>query len=213
MTARVRWGRPTTSGDRRPPVPMYDPHTALLIVDLQNDFADPKGSLYVKGGDEVVAFADAERSRALSAGANVIFTQDWHPPHTPHFARDGGIWPVHCVQGTWGAAFRPGVTIDGVVLRKGIDGRDGYSGFSVRDPTSGATEATELERLLREAAVDRLVVTGLATDYCVVETVCDARMLGFDVDVLGAGIRAVDLHDGDGGRAILRMRDAGAEIV
>jgi nicotinamidase/pyrazinamidase len=194
-------------------VAAYDQQTALLIVDLQNDFADPRGSLYVTGGEDVISIANVERSRARLAGASVIFTQDWHPEHTPHFERDGGIWPVHCVQGTWGAAFCPDVTVDGVVLRKGIDGRDGYSGFSVRDPTSGATEATELERLLREAAVERLVITGLATDYCVVETVCDARMLGFAVDVLGDGIRAVDLQAGDGERAILRMRDAGAEIL
>jgi nicotinamidase/pyrazinamidase len=194
-------------------VPVYDPETALLIVDLQNDFADPKGSLYVRGGEDVVPIANAEQARARSAGASVVFTQDWHPPHTPHFAQDGGIWPVHCVQGTWGAAFSDDVTVEGVVVRKGIDGRDGYSGFSVRDPTSGTTEATELGRILREAGIERLVITGLATDYCVVETVGDARMLGFEVDVIADGIRAVDLHDGDGERAIRRMRDAGAEIV
>lgn len=194
-------------------MPVYDPETALVIVDLQNDFADAVGSLYVAGGEEVIAVADGERTRARAVGAVVVFTQDWHPPHTPHFARDGGIWPVHCVQGTWGAAFCPGVVVDGVVLRKGIDGRDGYSGFSVRDPMSGATEPTELERLLREASVRRLVITGIATDYCVVETVSDARMLGFEVDVLADGIRAVDREPGDGERAIRRMRDAGAEIV
>jgi nicotinamidase/pyrazinamidase len=194
-------------------VAVYDSQTTLLIVDLQNDFADPSGSLYVNGGEDVIPVANDERTRARSAGASVIFTQDWHPAHTPHFAQDGGIWPVHCVQGSWGASFCAGVTVDGVVLRKGIDGRDGYSGFSVRDPASGATEATELERILREAAIERLVITGLATDYCVVETVCDARMLGFQVDVLIDGIRAVDLQPGDGERAIRRMRDAGAEIV
>jgi nicotinamidase/pyrazinamidase len=194
-------------------VPVYDPQTALLIVDLQNDFADPKGSLYVRGGDDVVPVADAEQARARSAGASVIYTQDWHPPHTPHFAADGGIWPVHCVRETWGAAFHPNLTVDGVVIKKGADGRDGYSAFSVRDPETGETESTELEVALRGRGVRRLTVTGLATDYCVVETVCDARMLGFDVDVLRAGIRAVDLHDGDGDRAIRRMRDAGAEFI
>jgi nicotinamidase/pyrazinamidase len=194
-------------------VPAYDPRTALVIVDLQNDFADPAGSLYVRGGEEVVVVANTERMRARSEGALVIYTQDWHPPHTPHFAVDGGIWPVHCVQGTWGAAFHPELTVDGDVLRKGADGRDGYSAFSVRDPLSGSVEATELERILRTASVERIVVTGLATDYCVVETVSDARMLGFDVGVVADGIRAVDLHDGDGDRAISRMRDAGADIA
>jgi nicotinamidase/pyrazinamidase len=194
-------------------VPAYDPRTALVIVDLQNDFADPAGSLYVRGGEEVVVVANTERMRARSEGALVIYTQDWHPPHTPHFAVDGGIWPVHCVQGTWGAAFHPELTVDGDVLRKGADGRDGYSAFSVRDPLSGTVDATELERILRAASIERLIVTGLATDYCVVETVSDARMLGFDVGVVEDGIRAVDLHDGDGDRAISRMRDAGADIA
>jgi nicotinamidase/pyrazinamidase len=194
-------------------VPAYDPRTALVIVDLQNDFADPAGSLYVRGGEEVVLVANTERMRARSEGALVIYTQDWHPPHTPHFAVDGGIWPVHCVQGTWGAAFHPELTVDGDVLRKGADGRDGYSAFSVRDPLSGTVDATELERILRAASIERLIVTGLATDYCVVETVSDARMLGFDVGVIADGIRAVDLHDGDGDRAISRMRDAGADIA
>jgi nicotinamidase/pyrazinamidase len=210
MTRQGTLARRRTIGD---PVTVYDPETALVIVDLQNDFADPAGSLYVAGGEEVIAVANGERARARAVGAVVVFTQDWHPPHTPHFARDGGLWPVHCVQGTWGAAFCPGVVVDGVVLRKGIDGRDGYSGFSVRDPMSGATEPTELERLLREAGVRRLVITGIATDYCVVETVSDARMLGFAVDVLADGIRAVDREPRDGERAIRRMRDAGAEIV
>jgi nicotinamidase/pyrazinamidase len=194
-------------------VPAYDPRTALVIVDLQNDFADPAGSLYVTGGEEVVPVANAERTRARSEGALVVYTQDWHPPHTPHFAVDGGIWPVHCVQGTWGAAFHPELIVDGDVLRKGTDGRDGYSAFSVRDPLSGSVEATELERILHAASIERLIVTGLATDYCVVETVSDARMLGFDVGVVADGIRAVDLHDGYGDRAIRRMRDAGADIA
>lgn len=194
-------------------MPAYDPRTALVIVDLQNDFADPTGSLYVRGGEEVVPVANTERMRARAEGALVIYTQDWHPPHTPHFAVDGGIWPVHCVQETWGAAFHPELTVDGDVLRKGTDGRDGYSAFSVRDPLSGTVEATELERILRAASIERLIVTGLATDYCVVETVSDARMLGFDVGVVADGIRAVDLDDGDGDRAISRMRDAGADFA
>src|SRR5438093_2075332 len=127
--ARVRWLDLTTNVERRRSVALYDPKTALVIVDLQNDFADRNGSLYVDGGEDVIPVANEERSRARSAGAEVVFTQDWHPPHTPHFEQDGGVWPVHCVQGTWGAAFHPDVVIDGVVLRKGIDGRDGYSGF------------------------------------------------------------------------------------
>jgi nicotinamidase/pyrazinamidase len=194
-------------------VPIYDQRTALLIVDVQNDFADPKGSLYVTGGERVPAVADAELEQARDGRAFVAYTQDWHPEHTPHFAADGGIWPVHCVHDTWGAAFHPDLRVEGEVVRKGSDGRDGYSGFSVRDPRSGETYPTLLEHLLRERGIERLVICGLATDYCVVETTSDARMLGFAVEVLADGIRAVDLHEGDGERALRRMRDAGAEIV
>ena len=81
-------------------MPSYDATTALLVVDVQNDFADPTGSLYVKGGEQVVPFINAEIARAQAAGAPVFYTQDWHPGRTPHFAKDGGIWPVHCVIGT-----------------------------------------------------------------------------------------------------------------
>lgn len=191
----------------------YDERTALVVVDVQNDFAHPSGSLYVRGGEEVVPLIDREIEAALAAGALVVYTQDWHPPSTPHFQKDGGIWPVHCVQDTWGAAFHPDLRVEGPVVRKGADGRDGYSGFSVRDPRSGETEATELERILRERGVERLVVCGLATDYCVLETVLDARRLGFPTTVLREAIRAVDLQPGDGERALERMREAGAEIA
>lgn len=183
------------------------------MVDLQNDFADPHGSLYVRGGEDVVPFANQEIPAAVAAGSLVLYTQDWHPASTPHFQKDGGIWPVHCVQRTWGAAFHPDLRIEGAAERKGADGRDGYSGFSVRDPLSGDVAATELDRRLRERGVMRIVISGLATDYCVVETTLDARRLGYEVTVLAEGIRAVDLQPGDGERAIERMRQAGAEIV
>jgi nicotinamidase/pyrazinamidase len=191
----------------------YDPRSALLVVDLQNDFADPTGSLYVRGGERVVPFANAEIELAMAAGAPVLYTQDWHPPTTPHFAKDGGVWPVHCVWETWGADFHPDLLVRGAVVRKGADGRDGYSGFSVRDPHSGDVAATELEDLLRERGAERLVICGLATDYCVVETALDATRLGFPATVLREGIRAVDLEPGDGERAIERMLAAGVEVV
>jgi nicotinamidase/pyrazinamidase len=182
-------------------------------VDVQNDFADPTGSLYVRGGEQVVPVANEEIAAAVQAGAAVVYTQDWHPPVTPHFRKDGGIWPVHCVQDTWGAAFHPDLSIQGEVVRKGTDGKDGYSGFSARDPNTWETVSTALEELLLRRGVERLVIIGLATDYCVVETVLDARLLGFPVQVLTPGIRAVDLEAGDGERAMDRMRDAGAELA
>lgn len=191
----------------------YDPRTALLVVDVQNDFADPKGSLYVEGGEEVVSFVNYEIEQALAAGATVVYTQDWHPPTTPHFEKDGGVWPVHCVTDTWGAEFLPSLRVEGPVVRKGADGKDGYSGFSVRDPRSGDVSATQLESLLRERGIERLVLAGIATDYCVVETTEDARRLGFPVTVLKDGIRAVELQRGDAERAIDRMRGSGAEVA
>ena len=192
----------------------YDERTALLIVDVQNDFADPAGSLYVAGGEDIVPLIDTEVRRARVAHARVVYTQDWHPEHTPHFLQDGGIWPVHCVHDSWGAALHLDLDPSSAdILRKGTDGQDGYSGFSVRDPLSGEREDTILHETLAAAGIERLVVCGLATDYCVVETVLDARMLGYPVRVLRRAVRAVDLEPGDGDRAIVRMRDAGAELV
>lgn len=193
-------------------MPTYDRFTALLIVDVQNDFADPSGSLYVKGGEEVVPFVNAEIGRAGAAGAPVFHTQDWHPQDTPHFAKDGGIWPVHCVRETWGAQLHPELHIAGPVVRKGSNGEDGYSGFTMRDPISGETVATELAQLLAEASVTHLVIGGLATDYCVKETALDARRHGYPTTVLQEGIRAVDLQPGDGDRAVEAMLAAGVKL-
>jgi nicotinamidase/pyrazinamidase len=193
-------------------VPAYDDRTALLVVDVQNDFADPEGSLYVQGGEGIVPAISGEVRRARTGGAAVIYTMDWHPEVTPHFQKDGGIWPVHCVHDTWGAELHPVLVVDGPLVRKGVDGGDGYSGFSVRDPQTGEVGSTTLDDLLKERHISRVVISGLATDYCVVETVLDARMLGYPVEVISSQIRAVERESGDGNRAIARMRDAGAEI-
>ena len=191
----------------------YDATTALLVVDVQNDFADPSGSLYVAGGEEAIEPIHREIERARAAGATVAYSQDWHPPVTPHFRSSGGIWPEHCVAGTWGAEFHPDLAVDGEVVRKGVDGGDGYSAFSVRDPESGTTTETALGTILRRAGVRRVVVVGLATDYCVVETVLDARRLGYDVEVVSDAVRAVNLRAGDGDAALERMRGAGAAVT
>ncbi len=193
--------------------PSYDEHTALVVVDIQNDFADPGGSLAVPGGRDLLPVVNAEIDAARTAGALVVYTQDWHPPHTPHFAQDGGRWPVHCVAGTWGAQFPPELQVVGPVVRKGTGGEDGYSGFSVRDERTGTASPTELESLLRHAGIGRLVVVGIATDYCVKETVLDARRLGFEVTVPVGAVRAVDSEPGDGARALAAMEEAGALIV
>ena len=190
----------------------YDDRTALLVVDVQNDFADPAGGLYVDGGEQVVPFLNEEIERARSEGALVVYTQDWHPPDTPHFEKDGGIWPVHCVRETWGAAFHPDLVVVGESIRKGTGGEDGYSGFTVREPVSGEEHPTDLEATLREGGIERVVLGGLATDYCVKETVLDAVRLGFDTTVLTDGVRAVDVEPGDGDRALAAVRDAGARL-
>jgi nicotinamidase/pyrazinamidase len=194
-------------------VPDYDDRTALVVVDVQNDFADPAGSLSVTGAEAIVPVLDAEIRGATGAGAFVVYTQDWHPPTTPHFRKDGGLWPVHCVAGTWGAELHPDLLVEGPVLKKGVGGEDGYSAFSVRDPRSGEVDATQLEAMLRAGGIERIAIAGLATDYCVVETVLDARRLGYDVQVVSAAIRAVDRAPGDGEGAIQRMRAAGASIA
>jgi nicotinamidase/pyrazinamidase len=191
----------------------YDARTALVIVDLQNDFADPGGGLPVDGGTDIIPTVNAEIAAARGAGGLVVFTQDWHPPSTPHFAKDGGIWPVHCVANTWGAEIHPQVTVsdDAPRVRKGANGEDGYSGFTMRDPVSGETKPTELESILRDHGIERIVVCGLATDYCINATALDARRLGFPTFILLDAMRAVDLTKGDGQRAIAAMQGAGCE--
>jgi nicotinamidase/pyrazinamidase len=191
----------------------YDPETALIVVDVQNDFAHPGGSLYVAGGEEVVPVINREIELAGAARATVVYTQDWHPESTPHFAKDGGIWPVHCVMGTWGAELHPQLHVEGEVVRKGSGGEDGYSGFSTRDPESGEERSTELEDLLRQRGIRKVVVGGLATDYCVKETVIDAAERGFQVALLAEAVRAVELEPGDGRRSMEDIQRAGATIA
>jgi nicotinamidase/pyrazinamidase len=191
----------------------YDAATALLVVDVQNDFADAAGGLYVSGGEAVVPLVNAEITAARTAGALVAYTQDWHPESTPHFAKDGGIWPVHCVHDTWGAQFHPDLDVDGPVVRKGTGGEDGYSGFSVRDPQSGERADTALGALLAKAGMRRVVVAGLAGDYCVKETSLDAVRLGLAAEVPLALTRFVALAEGDEAAAVAVMREAGVTVV
>jgi nicotinamidase/pyrazinamidase len=194
-------------------VQRYDASTALVVVDVQNDFADPAGGLSVPGGEQVVPAVNDEVSAARKAGALVVYTQDWHPESTPHFLKDGGIWPVHCVRDTWGAALHPDLDFDGPVVRKGQNGEDGYSGFTMADPITGETRPTELEGLLRERDVRRVVVCGLATDYCVKATALDAARLGLETYLLTDAVAAVNLQPEDGAKAIDEMRAGGVTFV
>ena len=178
---------------------------ALIVVDVQNDFC-PGGSLAVAHGDEVVAPLNRLIKEFIDRGEPVYETRDWHPARTKHFQAYGGVWPVHCVQGTHGAEFHASLSDDPriTIISKGVDeSADGYSGF----------DGTNLAELLREEEVKEVWVGGLATDYCVKHTVLDAVKEGFEVKALADAMRAVNLDPEDGAKAIREMREAGAEIV
>ena len=178
---------------------------ALVIVDVQNDFL-PGGSLAVPGGDEVVPILNAAIAEFARQGLPIYATRDWHPADHCSFKNQGGPWPPHCVAGTPGAAFAPGLQLPAaahIISKATTAGRDAYSGLA----------GTELDRLLREAGIARIVIGGLATDYCVLNTVRDARRAGYQVVLLLNAIRAVDLHPGDGDKAIAEMRQLGASAA
>ena len=191
----------------------FDPHVALVVVDVQNDFADPHGSLSVGGGDDIIPRVNELVAAARAADSTVTYTQDWHPPDTPHFAKDGGVWPVHCVRDTWGAAFHPDLVVDGEIVRKGTGGEDGYSGFTMRDAVSGEDESTGLDERLRQHGVEAVVVVGLATDYCVKATALDAVRLRYPTTVVRDCIAAVDVEPGDGERALRELEAAGVTLA
>ena len=178
---------------------------ALIVVDVQNDFC-PGGSLAVAEGDEVVAPLNKLIKEFLDRGEPVYKTRDWHPEKTKHFAIYGGTWPIHCVQNTRGAEFHSDLLDDPriTVISKGFDERaDGYSGF----------DGTQLAQLLHDDDVKEIWVGGLATDYCVKQTVIDGVQSGFKVKALADAMRAVNVNPDDGRKAIDEMKEAGAEIV
>jgi nicotinamidase/pyrazinamidase len=177
---------------------------ALIVVDVQNDFC-PGGALAVPEGDRVVAPLNHLIEDFLARGDYVFKSRDWHPAKTRHFAAYGGTWPVHCVQGTRGAEFHPDLLEDPriEIVSKGMGDEDSYSAF----------DGTELARLLRERGVEEVWVGGLATDYCVKQTVLDGLGEGFRVKAVAEAMRPVELNPGDGQQAITEMRRAGAEII
>jgi nicotinamidase/pyrazinamidase len=177
---------------------------ALIVVDVQNDFC-PGGSLAVPNGDDVIAPLNNLIREFLERGEPVFKTRDWHPLQTRHFADYGGTWPVHCVQETNGAEFHSDL-IDDIHIRvvsKGLGDEDSYSGF----------DGTDLALQLRRLGVEEVWVGGLATDYCVKNTVLDALKEGFQVKALKDAMRPVELQPGDGERALGEMRNAGAQIA
>lgn len=192
----------------------FNATTALIVVDVQNDFADPSGSLYVPGGEETIPFINEQVHAAVEGGAVVVYSQDWHPEETPHFQEFGGPWPVHCVAGTEGAEFYPDLdVVEGAIhIKKGQGGEDGYSAFSLRDPKTGEESSTGLLDLLEEAPISQTVIVGLALDYCVKETALDSAKSGFDTTLLADGSRPVNLERGDGARAVAEMVEAGVRV-
>lgn len=197
--------------------------TALIMVDLQNDFCQG-GSLAVPGGDEVVPLANRLQSRFDL----VVATQDWHPhDHTSFAANHPGyavgevidldgadqvLWPVHCVQATQGSAFHPALNTEEVdrVFHKGVDKFiDSYSAFF----DNAHQRATGLGDYLKNHGVEKVYLMGLATDYCVKFSALDAKHLGFDVYVIEDACRGVELHTGDVTRAFDEMRAAGIHLV
>jgi nicotinamidase/pyrazinamidase len=177
---------------------------ALIVVDVQNDFC-PGGALAVPHGDEVIAPLNKLIKDFLERGEPVFKSRDWHPSTTKHFAAYGGTWPVHCVQETVGAEFHPSL-LDDIHIRvvsKGLGDEDCYSAF----------DETDLALQLQRLGVEEVWVGGLATDYCVKNTVLDALKQGFSVKAITDAMRAVDLKPGDGERAIEEMRVAGAAMV
>jgi nicotinamidase/pyrazinamidase len=185
------------------------PQDALIIVDVQNDFC-PGGALGVNEGDQVVAVLNRLIAKFDRAGWPVIATRDWHPERTIHFNTHGGAWPRHCVQGTSGAEFHRELALgrDAVVVSKGMEeDADSYSGFDGVDP-----RGLPLTDILRERGVTRLLVGGLATDYCVKQTALDGLRQGFEVVVLEDAVRGVNLKPDDSHQAFEEMKRAGAEI-
>jgi len=182
-----------------------DEESALIVVDVQNDFM-PGGALPVKDGDKVVEPLNAYIRLFKSKGRPIVFTRDWHPPNHVSFKVRGGPWPPHCVQGTKGAEFHPRLNLahDVIVVSKGFDPeKEAYSGF----------EGTDLNKVLRERGVKKLFIGGLATDYCVKNTVLDALSKGFLVYFLSDASRGVDVSIGDSEKAIEEMVKRGAKSI
>ena len=189
----------------------FDERTVLLVVDVQNDFAHPDGSLYVPGAEHLIEPINELIQTAEHAGAFVAYTQDWHPERTPHFVDQGGKWPKHCVKGSWGAELARGLRVDGPVIQKGSGGEDAYSGFSLRDPETRREQRTALHRLLQERGIERVVVVGLAEDVCVKETALDAQRLGYETTVVERATLPVER--GAGKRALRKLEQSGVRIA
>jgi len=180
-----------------------DREDSLIIVDVQRDFC-PGGALPVPNGDKVVPVLNGYIQIFIKARAKIFATRDWHPPHHISFRGYGGTWPPHCIQGSKGAEFHPDLKLpeDVTIISKAMDpSRESYSGF----------DATELNDELKKKGIKRIFVGGLATDYCVKNTVLDGLRLGFEVILLSDATRGIDARPGDVAVAIEDMLKKGAK--
>lgn len=178
---------------------------ALLIVDLQNDFL-PGGALAVPNGDRVIAPINALIDLYHGRGLPIYASRDWHPEDHCSFTAQGGPWPPHCVAASEGALFSEALRLpeEAIVVSKALTAQeDAYSAFN----------GTGLARSMLADGVTRLTVCGLATDYCVLNTVLDGIDAGFEVLVALEATRAVEVAPGDGDRAVARMLSRGAVPV
>jgi nicotinamidase/pyrazinamidase len=181
-------------------------NSALLLVDIQNDFC-PGGALAVEEGDQIVEVVN----RLIPRFPVVVSTQDWHPANHISFKAQGGPWPPHCVQGTRGAEAHPALNTQTIAhyLRKASSPiKDDYSEFEGKDE-----EGRSLDQVLKTHDVHRIFVVGLATDYCVLVTVLDGLKLGFEIFAVTDAMRAVNVEPEDGAKALREMSAAGAHLV
>lgn len=176
--------------------------SALIIVDVQNDFT-PGGALPVPEGDKVIEPLNKYIQLFNNSGQIIIATRDWHPPNHKSFKEYGGIWPPHCIQNSWGAEFHPNLHLPKktIIINKAYEiDKEAYSGF----------EGTNLDLILREKGIKRVFIGGLATDYCVKNTVLDALKLGYETILLLDAVKGVDVNEGDSEKAINEMVTKGA---
>jgi nicotinamidase/pyrazinamidase len=183
---------------------------ALIIVDVQRDFC-PGGALPAEGGDRIVPALNRHIAEARVIGLPVYASRDWHPAVTTHFKEYGGEWPPHCVQESTGAQFHPDLRLpeDAIVISKGDDpDRPGYSAFEGR-----TAQGTSLLADLQRRQIEWVFVAGLTTEYCVKQTVLDARRAGLRVSVLADAIGSIERHPGEADRAVAEMTNAGVELA
>jgi len=183
----------------------FQPTDGLIVVDIQRDFC-PGGTLAVPQGDEIIDVVNRIIKKAEEAGSVIVYTRDWHPENHLSFKAYGGIWPPHCVQWTPGAEFHPQLYLSekGIILDKGTHPEfEAYSGF----------QGTGLHQIFKDRGVNRVFVVGLATDYCVKETVVDALRYRYETFVVADAVKGVNVNPDDSQKALQHIKDMGGKVI